>query len=393
MTPIPRPRPYDGPPILSYGFRPFFLVASIYAALAVAAWMPQYFGELRVASAFSPMAWHAHEMLFGFVSAVIAGFLLTAAPNWTGRLPLQGAPLLLLVLAWIFGRIAVAFSGGIGWAPAMAGDCAFLALVAGAIAREVVAGKNWRNLKVVLILAALLAANIGFHLEAHYSGGVGYAERAGVSLTLVLIMLVGGRIVPSFTQNWLAKMNPGRLPRAGGRADSVFVVIAILALSAWAIAPSSPISAMIMFAAALTQAVRLAGWAGWRAWRNPIVLVLHVADGFVPIGFALTAFAVFYPDFIPPGAGLHAWAVGAIGGMILAVMTRVSLGHTGRELRADWITNCIYLAVFVAALARVFAALEPARATMLLYLSGVTWSAAFLGFVIAYGASLARPRL
>lgn len=393
MTPIPRLKPYDGPAFLSYGFRPFFLGGALYAAVAILMWLPQYFGRLSLATTFSPVAWHAHEMLFGFVPAIVTGFLLTAIPNWTGRLPLQGGSLLLLLLAWGSGRVAIAFSDIIGWLPAMIIDGAFPALVVAAITREIVVGKNWRNLKIVAILTLILAANLGFHVEAHFTGGALYAERAGVALTLVLITLIGGRIVPSFTRNWIVKLAPGHLPAQADRVDDATVAISIVALALWIATPFSHVTGVALAVTALAQTARLARWTGWRTWGNPLVLVLHVAYGFIPLGFALSALAAFYPDVIGQSAGVHSWTAGAMGGMILAVMTRASLGHTGRALQANPATASIYVAVFISALVRVLAALAPVHATTLLYLSGFGWIVAFGGFVIAYGTMLMRPRL
>ena len=358
--PIPRKKAYDGPPILSYGFRPFFLVGAIYSAVAILMWLPQYFGELTFVTVFSPLAWHAHEMLFGFILAIITGFLLTAIPNWTGRLPLQGAPLLVLLVVWFLGRIAIAFSGLFGWLPAMAIDCAFIMVVAAAIAREIVAGKNWRNLKVLAILSLLLASNVAFHLEAH---------------------------------NWLAKTRDNRMPALAEGTDQAIIATTIAALLAWVIDSSSWLAGIALGLAGVAQAIRLASWRGWRAWRNPLVLVLHAAYAFVVVGFVLSATAAFYPSIISSSAGVHAWTTGAMGGMILAVMTRASLGHTGRELRADLITNCVFMAVFLSALTRIAAALQPDHPTTLLLISGIGWIAAFLGFAIAYGPLLLKPRL
>jgi uncharacterized protein involved in response to NO len=215
----------------------------------------------------------------------------------------------------------------------------------------------------------------------------------GVSLILILITIVGGRIIPSFTHNSLVKMNPGRLPAQAGPIDRAFVAIAVAALSTWVVSPSSPATGLVLLVAALTQTVQLARWAGWRTWRNPIVLVLHVAYAFIPAGFALSAFAAFFPEDISPSAGVHAWTVGAMSGMILAVMTRASLGHTGHALRADWITNGIYVAVLISALTRIAAALEPPNSLTLLSLSGIAWIIAFLGFAIGYGPMLLKSRL
>ena len=232
-TPVPRLRAYDGPALLSYGFRPFFLLGSIYAGLAVLIWLPVFYGELSLHSAFAPRDWHVHEMLYGYLPAVITGFLFTAIPNWTGRLPIQGKPLLVLVLVWIAGRVAVTISADVGWLTAAAIDVGFLALIVAAAAREILAGRNWRNLKVVVLVGLLLAGNVAFHLEAHFNGTADYGVRVGIAVVVLLIALIGGRIIPSFTRNWLARENPGRLPSPFGPLDVAIVATSAAVLSLW----------------------------------------------------------------------------------------------------------------------------------------------------------------
>ena len=204
-------RTYEGPVLFSYGFRPFFLLGSIYAALAILVWLPVFMGELKLVSAFIPRDWHVHEMLYGFLPAVITGFLFTAIPNWTGRLPLRGRPLMFLVALWVAGRAAVTLSAETGWLAAMLVDCSFLLLIAAAAAREIIAGKKWNNLSVVVLILVLFAANVAFHLEAHLKGAAEFSIRAGIAVVVLLISLIGGRIIPSFTRNWLVKQGPGRL--------------------------------------------------------------------------------------------------------------------------------------------------------------------------------------
>ena len=181
MSPIPRLKDYRGPALLSYGFRPFFLFGAIYAALAILAWLPIFGGELTLRTAFGPIDWHVHEMLYGYLPAIVTGFLLTAIPNWTGRLPIQGMPLLMLFVVWLAGRVAVTFSAEIGWLTAAIVDVAFLVLVIAATAREIVAGKNWRNLRVIVMVTLLLAGNVAFHLEAHFNGSAEYGARIGIA--------------------------------------------------------------------------------------------------------------------------------------------------------------------------------------------------------------------
>ena len=320
MAGIPRLRDYRGPSLLSYAFRPFFLFGSLYAGLAVLVWLPVLNGQLELGSVFAPRDWHVHEMLYGFVPAVVTGFLLTAIPNWTGRLPLQGLPLLTLLAVWMAGRAAVAASALTGWIAAAAIDGAFLLLVAAAAAREIVRGKNWGNLKVVAIVGILAGGNIAFHLEVHFQGSADFSVRVGVAAVILLITLVGGRVVPSFTHNWLARGKPGRMPSPFGRFDMATVAVSALALLLWIAAPDKAVTGVALIAAGLIQLVRLARWAGERTVSNPLVLVLHVAYAFVPAGFALTGCGAL--GLVAATAGIHAWTGGAVGAMTLGVMTR-----------------------------------------------------------------------
>lgn len=391
MAPIPRLRAYEGPALLSYGFRPFFLLGSLYAGLAILAWLPMFYGELALSTAFAPRDWHIHEMLYGYLSAVVTGFLLTAVPNWTGRMPLQGRPLLILVLIWAAGRGAVTTSAWIGWQAAAVVDVSFLVAVAAAIAREIVKGRNWRNLKVLTALGILTAGNIVFHLEAHFQGMADYGIRISIAATMMLVMVIGGRIVPSFTRNWLARENPGRLPAPFGTFDMVSTAAAGAALLAWIALPDWQVTGVTLVAAGLVQAVHLTRWAGDRTWRDRLVLILHVAYAFVPLGFVLTGLAAL--GVIPAGAGIHAWTGGAMGGMTLAVMSRASLGHTGRALVATRTTQALYALIVVAALARILAVLMPHWTTALIHLAGAAWAATFIGFALTYWNVLARPRV
>ncbi|WP_406858434.1 NnrS family protein [Alsobacter sp. KACC 23698] len=391
MSPIPRLRDDKGPDILSYGFRPFFLLGSLFAGAAILAWLPAYFGEIAIPTAFAPRDWHAHEMIYGFLPAVVTGFLLTAIPNWTGRLPLQGRALLVLVVVWLAGRVAVSTSAWTSWQVAAAADLAFLALVAAAATREVIAGKNWRNLRVIVIVGLLFIGNAVFHAEAHWRGAADVGVRLGIAAAVLLLTLVGGRVVPSFTRNWLARENPGRLPAPFGRLDVAAIVASALALAAWVAAPETLATGGAMLCAGALQAVRLARWAGERTWRDRLVLVLHVAYAFVPIGFVLGALAAFGVG--PASAGIHAWTVGAVGLMTLAIMSRASLGHTGRALVASLPVQTAYGLLGAAALARICAAIHPAAAFGLLHAAALAWAAGFLVFALSYWRVFTGPRL
>ena len=209
------------------------------------------------------------------------------------------------------------------------------------------------------MLGVLIAGNIVFHLEAIWRGHADYGIRIGIAALIGLIMLVGGRIVPSFTHNWLAKNNPGRMPRPFSRYDAATIGISALALAFWIAIPQSIVSGGLLILAGLLQAIRHLRWAGDRTLVDRLVLVLHVAYAFVPIGFLLIGAATLWPSVWPRSAGIHAWTAGAVGLMTLAVMTRASLGHTGRPLAASLPTQLIYLCVLVAALTRILAAFEP----------------------------------
>jgi uncharacterized protein involved in response to NO len=383
---VPRFRVHQGWPLLANGFRPFFLFGSIYAGLAILVWLPVFYGEITLTSAFAPRDWHVHEMLYGYLPAVITGFLFTAIPNWTGRLPIQGTPLLVLVIVWIAGRVGVTFSAETGWLVAMLVDASFLLLVAAAAAREIWAGRNWRNLNVVMLVLLLLTGNIAFHLEAHFHGAADTGIRIGIGVVVLLISLIGGRIIPSFTRNWLVRENPGRLPVPFGRFDVIVVAIGALALLFWVISPVGRFTGTALAIAGLLHLVRLGRWAGDRTWRERLVLILHLGYAFVPSGFLLNAMSAF--ELVPAGAGIHAWMVGAAGTMTLAVMSRATLGHTGQQLTASRATQAIYAAIIVAALARICAVIEPAHSEPLLHLAAFAWAAAFFGFAITFGPLL-----
>ncbi len=341
---------------------------------------------LELWTAFTPIDWHVHEMLYGYLPAVVTGFLLTAIPNWTGRLPIRGMPLLTLVAVWIAGRIAVTISAEIGWLPAAIVDAAFLMLVVAAAAREIIAGSNWRNLRVIGLVILLLIGNVAFHVEAHVQGSAEYGVRIGIAATVLLIVLIGGRIIPSFTRNWLARENPGRLPAPFARFDVAVIGASAAALALWTVQPAGRITAAALAATGALHIARLARWAGDRTWRDRLVLILHVAYAFVPLGFLLASAAAL--DIVMADAGNHAWTVGAAGTMTLAVMTRASLGHTGNVLAASAVTQAIYAAIVIAALARICSSLQPAWSGLLLDIAAIAWCIAFFGFAASFGPLL-----
>jgi uncharacterized protein involved in response to NO len=383
-----RMRAWRGPAILSFGFRPFFLGAGAFAAIAMVLWIGMLSGRVAVPTAFDPVSWHAHELLWGYFSAVAAGFLLTAVPNWTGRLPLVGWPLAVLAGLWLAGRLAVAFSAHLPALAAAAVDLSFLAALTLAIGREIVTGRNWRNLKVLALLTVLTGANAAFHAEAlagDYAAG-GYGFRIGLGVAVMLISVIGGRVVPSFTRNWLARRAPGRLPAPFGRVDQAALALTLIALAAWVVAPGAAAAGGLCLAAGAANLLRLARWAGWRTGAEPLVWVLHAGFFFVALGFA-----ALRPDLLTMATAQHVWTAGAIGVMSLAMMTRASLGHSGRALTASHAVTAVYLAVIGAVAARLAYGVAPGQG-WLLHLSALAWIAAFAGFTLTFLPLLALPR-
>lgn len=383
-------RRHGGPALFSHGFRPFFLFASIWAALVVPIWVVSLLhGDGRVAGV-EGLAWHVHEMLFGFVGGVIAGFLLTAVPNWTGRLPVTGWRLGVLFGLWCAGRISSLWPG-LPLAVAIVLDGAFLVVFAGVVWREVLAGKNLRNLPVCLMISALALANIGFHLRGYAAPLGGGSERAALALALGLIVLIGGRIIPSFTQNWFVAHRIAPAPAPFGWIDKLALAATGLALATWVLAPRWAPAGLGLALAAGANLVRLGRWRGWKTG-EPLVWILHVGYLWLVAGLGLLGLAVLFPQAVPLSSGVHAITAGAVGVMILAVMTRASRGHTGRPRVADRPTMVIYGAVLAAAMARVVAPFVPSQTSLLLGLSAALWTLAYGGFACVYGPMLVSPR-
>jgi uncharacterized protein involved in response to NO len=380
-------RAYRGPALFSFGFRPFFLFGAAWSALVVPLWVWSF---LAGGPGALSRDWHVHEMLFGFLAAVVAGFLTTAVPNWTGRMPVIGAPLGGLVALWTAGRLAMLFEADLG-AVAAAIDSVFLIAFAGVVWREVQAGRNWRNLAVCVLVSLLALANIAFHLGAAlWDGGVG--ERLAVGAACVLIALIGGRITPSFTRNWMKMRRMEPQPALPGRLDQAALGLTGLGAALWAILPLSPATGAVLALAGAANLVRLARWRGWAARAEPLVWILHVGYAWLSVGLAFLGAAVLVPDLVPRTAGVHALTAGAVGVMTLAVMTRATRGHTGRELAADASTTLIYLAVNLAAALRLAAPFAGLLQPNLLMASAAAWTAAFGGFALAYGRMLTTAR-
>ena len=262
MTTAAKARAYSGPAIFSYGFRPFFLGGAVWAGAAMALFFLILQGDVALPSAFDVVDWHIHELLYGYLPAVVAGFLLTAVPNWTGRLPVTGAPLAALFAIWLAGRVAVATSALTGPVFTAAVDLSFLIALGAVAGREIAAGKNYRNLIVLALVTLLGAGNLVFHIEVAASGTSDYGDRIGIAAAILLISLIGGRVVPSFTRNWLARSGPENLPAPPGKFDIAIIAISAIALFIWVAVPASVATAAACALAGTLQFIRLARWKG-----------------------------------------------------------------------------------------------------------------------------------
>lgn len=380
------------------GFRPFFLFGALHAALMIALWIPWFLGFLHVPTAFTPIVWHQHELLFGYVPAIIAGFLLTAMPNWTKRKIVSGTPLILLVLLWLAGRFAVIASEDIGMPLASAIAFAFLPVLTLFALHELTAAGNRRNYKIVAVLGVFVGAQALFLYEFHRFGRIEIADRLAISTIVLLIGIVGGRVIPVFTGNWLRNNNPGSEPTPFAKLDLAAMLLSVLALAAWPTAALSESlhapAGILMIAAGIFQLIRQARWCPHRTFREPLVTILHVAFLFVPLGFLLTGTALLTEDTGFRSAGIHAWTSGAIGSMTLAIMTRATRGHSGQALHAPLSTVLfIYAPIVLAAYLRIATALLPEYTMSMLPLAALFWVVAFLGYAFLYGPLVLRRRI
>ena len=383
--------------LFTYAFRPLFLLATIHAILIVPFWVAAWLGMHSAPTVLrTPIGWHAHEMIFGFAGAAVGGFALTAVATWTKRPPVAGLPLMILAALWLLARILFFLPGDDLLLPAAAADLGYDVLLLALMGREIVAANNARNYKVLAILALFAIANaLFFTALVRNAPWVSATLFSGLWLLVLLINLIGGRIIPGFTRNWLKRQAPARqddpskLPPAFDRFDlaATWLLVAFAASQLTA-APARP-SAALGFLTVLALLFRLVRWRGWRTRSEPLVWILHLAFAWIPIGVALLSAAGL--GWVPRTAGVHALTSGAITTMIVAVASRAALGHTGRALESHWLLTLAYLAITLAAACRVASAFGPG-ARMLLMISTTAWTLGFLFFVMRYVPILTQPK-
>lgn len=383
-------------PFFSYAFRPFFLLGPVFAVFATVVWVLALYGQAPGVLPANITYWHAHEMLAGFALAAVAGFVLTAVASWTGRPPVSGGPLIVLLCAWLAGRLALFFSGTLT-APVVALlDMLFPLLLTVLVAREVLLAGNSRNYPVIGLVALLACCLLLYHL-----GRMGLlpmvvdAERVGLYLLLHLLLLlvtvIAGRIVPSFTANWLRARGGERLPVSRGALDRATIAVTAFTGLYATFLPASLVTAALAGVAAVLHALRLAGWCGLATWREPLLFVLHIAYAWFPVAYLLLAVSIA-GWLMTPVQALHALALGVIGMMILAVMTRVALGHTGRSLHAGRLTVVTYVLAAVAVVLRLAGPAGSAYLPMMT-LSAAAWSVAMILYLLSYAPILVGPRI
>ena len=382
-------RPAPGPAgfaLWQLGFRPFYLLASGFAALSIGLWALQFSGWLPLAYLAGPL-WHAHEMLFGFTLAVMVGFLLTAGRNWSNRPTLIGLPLAALALLWVAGRVLVLTP--FGWAAALV-NAAFPLAAAAALALPFWAARNRRNYFFVGVLVLMSAAEAGVHLSQ-----LGVLKlppwlgvQVGLDMALFIIAVMAGRVIPMFTNNGV----PGAGAAQYAWLDNAALASVLALLAADLLRLDGVALAAIALFGAAAHALRWVLWKPWTTWRTPLVWVLHAAYAWIPVHLALRAAAEL--GGVSGSTATHALTVGAVGGLVIGMMTRTSRGHTARPMRADGFDTACYALVLLAGLMRVVLPLAaPASLRQAVVGSAALWSAGFGLFAVRYWPVLTRPRL
>lgn len=380
-------------PALELGFRPFYLLAAIFATMAMPLWMGIYQGVIPAGNYLYGMAWHSHEMVFGFAVAVIAGFLLTAVRNWTGLATPTGGPLAALAALWLLGRVLM-----IAGTPMLAAvvDVSFLPMLGLAVGIPIWRSRSKRNFKVLVVLGGLALANLSFHLAqlGILNGAIGrLSVVVALDIIMILMAVMGGRVIPSFIANAV----PTAKPRHIFGIEVVVMVSLVLILiaevgSAWIRLPGS-VWLLLFLIAAVSNIARLLLWAPLQTRRNPLLLMLPLAYAWIPVSLLLRA-ASELSNGISVTLAFHALAVGAIASLMLAMMTRSALGHTGRTLKAGWVEISAFLLLQAAAITRIVpGTLWPQHYPVFLIGSMALWSMAFGIFSLGYWRILTRPRI
>lgn len=374
------------------GAAPLFIAGSLWAAFAMALWLLALGSAIEIPGPLTPLDWHVHELLYGFVPAIAVGYMMTMVANWSGRLPVHGPARNLLLALWLAGRLALLSAPPNGFALAAVIDMAFLLVAWALVAREAFVGRDRRAARLLSPLGVLVVGNGLFHWQAieEVSPATGMATRLGVAAAVMLITLVGGLLVPSFTRRWLLETGRPTLPRPNAVLEAATTWGSAVALLAWAVAPAHPGSGAMLVGAGLLQAARWMLWRPWRTVREPLVFALQVGYAFLPAGFLMLGFGALAPDFGWPrhGDAVHAWTAGAVGTCMLAMMIRVALRRARQAARADVATTTMLGAIIGAGLLRSIGGLNYEFAVGL---AAGAWIAAYAGYALVFGPMLSAP--
>ena len=391
--PLTAPGSRWGWALFGYGFRPFFLLAALYAPTAVAAWLLVLMGVLPDPAYMGGPLLHSHEMVFGFAVSGVLGFLTTALPNFAGARPITGRPLALLAAVWLAGRLALWTADALPPLLVAAADLALVPVALALLVRSLPRQPNRRMLVFPALFALFEVANALTHAEAlGWTADTGAAGvTLGINLIALLVAIIGGRIIPSFTANALAAAGSPRMPRSFRALDATAIgATAALAIAMLAVGDGFLVGAIALLAG-LANAARLSFWRGAQTVRAPILFVLHVGYGWLAAAQLLRA-AAELGGLVPGSAAFHALTIGCFGTMMLGVMSRAALGHTGRALRAHPLTVAAYVLVSAAALFRFAAAMLPDLQMALLTAAAAGWIGAFVSFLAVYAPILLSRR-
>lgn len=389
---IKRRREYAGLAFFSGAFRPFFLAASLWAIFSIGMWL-YVLNDSAAPAGLIGNSWHIHEMVFGFISAALAGFILTAIPNWTGRLPVRGGPLAGLALLWLLGRAAIFASAFFGLTWIALFDLLFPFALFFVVLREIVSGKNKRNLPVAILFGVLALANTVFHAEGYVNFLDGHGWRLGLGVVIMIISVIGGRIVPSFTRNWLAKNGKAdKSPAPPNKFDKGILLFCGFGLLSWVMAPTFIGSAIVLMLAGLGQLIRLSRWRGMASVSESIIFVLHVGYAWIGLGLLLLGLSIVWDGFIASTA-IHALTIGAISTMIPAVMSRASLGHSGLAIKAGPWLSFAYALISLSVIVRLSVGIFADHYMLLVNISGALWIFAFALYTVKFTPLYFKPRL
>ncbi|PCF96022.1 NnrS family protein [Vreelandella nigrificans] len=398
MPTITSAQPADKPtslPLMRLAFRPFFLLAALFSVVSLLVWLAFWHGNILLRPYGGLIFWHQHEMLFGFAAAVVAGFLLTAVRNWTGLPSVSGGPLLALVLLWLLGRLLMAFPMALPAWVLVVVDLAFLPAVAIVMAKLVITAKRWRNLIFIPVLALLAIANLAMHLGMINGDYALVRNAAYLAVLLISLMMtvVGGRVIAMFTANRLGRPKPAPIPLLEGvtLASTVSVVLLQSAIMLGIAVPAA-LMGSVMLLAAFANTVRMARWGGLYSWREPLLWGLHGSYAFIPLGLVMWVLALM--GLIRTELAVHALSIGGMGVMMLAMMARVSLGHTGRPIRTlPGIGVALGLMLIAAVVRSPVLALFPQITHWTYTLSIIFWCLAYAIFLAHYTLPLMQARV